>query len=287
MSFVLFTDSSSNITPDLAAQWDVRIVSLYYTLDGGEHPAYDPDFDGRRFYDALRNRAEVRTSMINADQLAKAFEPALAAGEDLIYIGMSSGISGTVQAAAVAAGTLQERYPERRIYVKDTLGASFGEGLFVKKVSEMRAAGKDIDEAAAWVDENVQRMNQVFTVEDLMFLRRGGRLSGMSAVIGTLANVKPILWGNEEGKIVSIDKMIGRKRSLRALADRYANQVIDPEGQTIAIAHSDCEADAQYLIDLIRRQFPKQEVLVRCYEPGTGAHVGPGAVALFFFGKTR
>ena len=98
---------------------------------------------------------------------------------------------------------------------------------------------------------------------------------------------QPILWGNEEGKIVSIDKMIGRKRSLRALADRYANQVIDPEGQTIAIAHSDCEADAQYLIDLIRRQFPKQEVLVRCYEPGTGAHVGPGAVALFFFGKTR
>lgn len=287
MGFVLFTDSSSNITPDLAAQWDVRIVSLYYTLDGGEYPAYDPDFDGRRFYDALRNRVEVRTSMINADQFAQAFEPALAAGEDLIYIGMSSGISGTVQAAAVAAGTLQERYPERRICVKDTLGASFGEGLFVKKVSEMRAAGKDIDEAAAWVDENVQRMNQVFTVEDLMFLRRGGRLSGMSAVIGTLANVKPILWGNEEGKIVSIDKMIGRKRSLRALADRYANQVIDPEGQTIAIAHSDCEADAQYLIDLIRRQFPKQEVLVRCYEPGTGAHVGPGAVALFFFGKTR
>ncbi len=287
MSFVLFTDSSSNITPDLAAQWDVRIVSLYYTLDGGEHPAYDPDFDGRRFYDALRNRAEVRTSMINADQFAQAFEPALAAGEDLIYIGMSSGISGTVQAAAVAAGTLQERYPERRIYVKDTLGASFGEGLFVKKVSEMRAAGKDIDEAAAWVDENVQRMNQVFTVEDLMFLRRGGRLSGMTAVIGTLANVKPILWGSEEGKIVAIDKMIGRKRSLKALADRYANQVIDPEGQTIAIAHSDCEADAQYLVDLIRRQFPKQEVLVRCYEPGTGAHVGPGAVALFFFGKAR
>lgn len=287
MSFVLFTDSSSNITPDLAAQWDVRIVSLYYTLDGGEHPAYDPDFDGRRFYDALRNRAEVRTSMINADQFAQAFEPALAAGEDLIYIGMSSGISGTVQAAAVAAGTLQERYPERRIYVKDTLGASFGEGLFVKKVSEMRAAGKDIDEAAAWVDENVQRMNQVFTVEDLMFLRRGGRLSGMTAVIGTLANVKPILWGSEEGKIVAIDKMIGRKRSLKALADRYANQVIDPEGQTIAIAHSDCEADAQYLVDLIRRQFPKQEVLVRCYEPGTGAHVGPGTVALFFFGKAR
>ena len=149
--------------------------------------------------------------------MRQAFEPALAAGEDLIYIGMSSGISGTVQAAAVAAGTLQERYPERRIYVKDTLGASFGEGLFVKKVSEMRAAGKDIDEAAAWVDENVQRMNQVFTVEDLMFLRRGGRLSGMTAVIGTLANVKPILWGNEEGKIVSIDKMIGRKRSLKAV----------------------------------------------------------------------
>ena len=195
--------------------------------------------------------------MINADQFAQAFEPALAAGDDLIYIGMSSGISGTVQAATVAANALAEKYPQRKIYVKDTLGASFGEGLFVKKASEMRAEGRSVDEAAAWIDENVQRMNQVFTVEDLMFLRRGGRLSGMTAVIGTLANVKPILWGNEEGKIVAIDKMIGRKRSLRALAERFAKQVVDPESQTIAIAHSDCEADAQYLLDLIRKQFPE------------------------------
>lgn len=287
MGYVLFTDSSSNITPDLAAEWDARIVSLYYALDGAERPAYDPEFDGHRFYDALRERAEVRTSMINADQFAQAFEPALAAGDDLIYIGMSSGISGTVQAATVAANALAEKYPQRKIYVKDTLGASFGEGLFVKKASEMRAEGRSVDEAAAWIDENVQRMNQVFTVEDLMFLRRGGRLSGMTAVIGTLANVKPILWGNEEGKIVAIDKMIGRKRSLRALAERFAKQVVDPESQTIAIAHSDCEADAQYLLDLIRKQFPGQKAIVRCYEPGTGSHVGPGAVALFFFGQPR
>ena len=287
MGYVLFTDSSSNITPDLAAEWDARIVSLYYALDGAERPAYDPEFDGHRFYDALRERAEVRTSMINADQFAQAFEPALAAGDDLIYIGMSSGISGTVQAATVAANALAEKYPQRKIYVKDTLGASFGEGLFVKKASEMRAEGRSVDEAAAWIDENVQRMNQVFTVEDLMFLRRGGRLSGMTAVIGTLANVKPILWGNEEGKIVAIDKMLGRKRSLRALAERFAKQVVDPESQTIAIAHSDCEADAQYLLALIRKQFPGQEAIVRCYEPGTGSHVGPGAVALFFFGQPR
>ena len=287
MSYVIYTDSSSNLTPDLVQAWDVRVVSLVYAIDGVDHPAYDPDFDGHRFYDALRNRAEVRTSMINAGKFTRAFEPALAAGEDVIYIGMSSGISGTVQAASIAAGELGQKYPGRRIYVKDTLGASFGEGLFAKRVSEMRAAGADIDEAARWVDENVQRMNQVFTVEDLMFLKRGGRLSGMTALLGTLANVKPILWGNEEGRIVPIDRMIGRKKSLKALADRFARQVVDPEKQTIAIAHSDCEADAQYLVDMIRRQFPQQDVLVRCYEPGTGAHVGPGAVALFFCGKPR
>lgn len=287
MSFVLFSDSSSNITPDLAAEWDVRVLSLHYELSGMEHLAYDERFNGRAFYDALRRREPVRTSMINSTQFAEAFEPVLAAGEDLIYIAMSSGISGTAHAAQMAADELMAKYPGRKALVKDTLAASFGEGLFAKKVSEMRAEGRSIDEAAAWVDEHVQNMNQVFTVDDLMYLRHGGRISGITALVGTLANIKPILWGDTEGHIAMTDRMIGRKKSLKAVAERYARRVIDPESQTIAIAHGDCEEDANHLVDLIRRQFPNQRVLVKCYEPGTGAHVGPGAIALFFFGKAR
>lgn len=287
MSFVLFSDSSSNITPDLAAQWDVRMITLHYELSGVEHPAYDEGFDGHAFYDALRHREPVRTSMINSAEFSAAFEPVLAEGQDLIYIAMSSGISGTAHAAEMAAKELREKYPGRRIYVKDTLAASFGEGLFAWQVSRMRADGKTIDEVAQWVDEHVQRMNQVFTVDDLMYLRHGGRISGITALVGTLANIKPILWGDIEGHIAMTDRMIGRKKSLKAVAERYAKRVVDPENQVIAIAHGDCEDDAQYLIKLIRDKFPKQEVLLRCYEPGTGAHVGPGAIALFFFGKER
>lgn len=287
MGFVLFSDSSSNITPELAAAWNVRILPLHYTINGEEHAAFGENFDGHAFYDALRARTPVRTSMINSEQFSHAFEQALAEGSDVLYIGMSSGISGTVQAAAIAANALSQKYPDRKVYVKDTLAASFGEGLFVKKASEMRVEGSTIDEVSAWIDSNVQRMNQVFTVDDLMYLRMGGRISGVSAVLGTLANVKPLLWGNREGKIVAIDRMIGRKKSLRAMAERFAQRVRDPEGQIIAIAHSDCEDDAQYLVNFIHRQFPEQEILVRCYEPGTGSHVGPGAVALFFFGEER
>ena len=287
MSFVLFSDSSSNITPDLAREWNVEMISLYYTLGGEEHPAYDEHFDGRAFYNALRRRDPVGTSMINASGFTQAFEPVLAGGQDLIYIAMSSGISGTVHAARTAAEELMQKYPGRKALVKDTLGASFGEGLFAKKVSEMRAAGHSIEEASAWVDNHVQRMNQIFTVDDLMYLRHGGRISGGTALIGTLANVKPLLWGSPEGKIVVTDRMIGRKKSLKAMAERYAKRVVNPEGQVIAIAHGDCEEDANYLVRLIREKFPGQEILIRCYEPGTGAHVGPGAVALFFFGKER
>lgn len=286
MSFVLFTDSSSNITPDLAKAWDVRILSLHYALDGEEHPAYDEAFDGHVFYNALRSRTPIRTSMINSAQFLTAFEPVLEGGQDILYIGMSSGISGTVGAAQTAADELMRKYPERRIWVKDTLAASFGEGLFVKKAHEMRQEGRSLKEICDWIDAHVQSMNQVFTVDDLMYLRHGGRISGITALIGTLANIKPILWGDIEGRIAMTDRMIGRKKSLRAVAERYAERTTSQD-ETIAIAHGDCEADAQYLAKLIRDKIPGQDILIRCYEPGTGAHVGPGAVALFFFGKER
>ncbi|MBQ8087271.1 MAG: DegV family protein [Clostridia bacterium] len=287
MSFSVFTDSSSNITPDLANQYDISIVPLTYEIDGELHSAYETDFDGHSFYDRLRHRSSVKTSMVNEEAFLRAFEPVVSAGNDIIYLAMSSGISGTVQAARLAAEELAQRYRDRRVIVRDTLAASFGEGLFALEVSRMRQLGQSLEQATHWVDDHVMRMNQIFTVDDLIHLRRGGRISGISALIGTLANVKPILYGDREGRIALREKLIGRKSSLKVIAKRFSEQVENAEEQMIAIAHGDCEEDANYLVSLIRQRFPKQRVLVRCYEPGTGAHVGPGAVALFFFGKER
>ncbi|MBE5808887.1 MAG: DegV family protein [Clostridiales bacterium] len=287
MDYSIVTDSSSNLTPDLAEQYSIEVVPLTLEIDGEEHAAYGEEFDGHAFYDRMRAHAGVRTSMVNEYGFLQAFEPIVAGGRDMIYIAMSSGISGTVQAAQHAAAALMEKYRGRRILVRDTLAASFGEGMFALEASRMRALGRSLDQVGQWVDDHVQRMNQLFTVDDLNYLRRGGRISRISAVIGTLGNIKPILFGDTQGRISLRERIIGRKASLKAIARRYFDQVQGNEGQPIAIAHGDCEEDANYLIDLIHKRFPKLQVLLRCYEPGTGAHVGPGAVALFFFGQPR
>ena len=287
MGYTIFSDSSSNITPDLAREWNVRLIPLAYEIEGETHMACGEPFDGHAFYDRLRAKVSVKTSMINQQAFEDAFEPVLREGGDLLYIGMSSGISGTVNAAELAAQSLRERYPERRILVRDTLAASFGEGLFVRQAARMRDLGKDIESAARWVTDHVQSMNQLFTVDDLFHLQRGGRISRIAALMGTLVKIKPILYGDTHGRIAMCERKIGRKSSLKAIAERYAASVEHAEDQLIAIAHGDCEEDANLLVSMIRERFPRQQVLMRCYEPGTGSHVGPGAIALFFFGKPR
>lgn len=286
MPFEIMTDSSSNLTPDLAREAEVRVIPLHCLRDGGEIPCYQEDvhFDGSAFYNALRQKAAVKTSMVNIEQFIGAFEPVVQAGKDILYIAMSSGISGTCAAGIQAAKELMKKYPERVIRVVDTLGASFGEGLFVLKASLMRKAKEGLETIGDWVEKNKRRMCQFFTVDDLLFLRRGGRISGLTAVIGSIANIKPLLTANEEGCIVGCGKTIGRKKSLQALADLFEKHADEPMNEMVAIAHSDCEADARYLADLLYRRRGIQDILIRCYEPGTGAHVGPGAVALFFFG---
>ena len=161
--------------------------------------------------------------------------------------------------------------------------ASFGEGIFAMKASLMRRAKSTLQAAGDWAEDNKRRMCQFFTVDDLSFLQKGGRISAFTAKIGTLANIKPLLMGNSEGKIVSCGKVIGRKKSLQALADLYDKHAEENGGDIVAIAHGDCEEDAQYLAGLLKKKRSLKDVLIRCYEPGTGSHVGPGAVALFFF----
>ena len=259
--FTIMTDSSANLTPDLVQEAQIEVIPLTCLTDAGEMPAYDDTkpFDGHSFYDKLRQTGPIKTSMVNCAQFIRAFEPVLKAGQNILYVAMSSGISGTCAAAMQAAGELMRQYPGRVIKVVDTLAASFGEGIFALKASMMRSAKVSLDSAAEWAEMNKRRMCQFFTVDDLMFLHKGGRISSLTARIGSIANIKPLLMGNSEGKIVSCGKVI-----------------------IVAIAHGDCEKDALFLADQLKKKRPLKDVLIRCYEPGTGSHVGPGAVALFF-----
>ena len=287
-NFAIFTDSSSNITPDLAHASDISVIPLTCVTKEAVMPCYDDDaaFDGHSFYDALRKTGPIKTSMINMSQFRQAFEPIVKVGQDILYIAMSSGISGTCAAARETAAELMKEYPGRVIRVVDTLAASFGEGIFALKAAVMRHAKVSLDAAFKWAEENKRRMCQFFTVDDLMFLHKGGRISNLTARIGSLANIKPLLMGDSEGKIVSCGKVIGRKKSLQALADLYDRNAAADGGEIVAIAHGDCEADAEHLAALLKKKRGIKDVLIRCYEPGTGSHVGPGAVALFFFSPT-
>lgn len=283
-TFAILTDSSSNLTPDLAVPAGIQVVPLTCYTPEGEMACYDEhtEFDGHRFYDSLRRTGPIKTSMINVQQFTDAFEPILKSGKDILYIAMSSGISGTCAAAGQAAEALMKKYPGRTVRVVDTLAASFGEGIFALEAARQRGEGKTLQETWRWAEDNKRRMCQFFTVDDLTFLQKGGRISAFTAKIGTLANIKPLLLGDSEGKIVSCGKVIGRKKSLQALADLFDRHAGLDENQIVAIAHSDCEEDVQYLVGLLKKKRGIKDVLIRCYEPGTGSHVGPGAVALFF-----
>lgn len=285
MSFAIVTDTSANLPTALTKKHGVTVIPFFYTVDGAELSCTDTGaFDGSAFYEAMRRGASVTTTQITPQRYADAFRPLLAAGQDLLAVSMSSGISGSCQSAALAAEELREEFPERTVRTVDSLGASLGEGLLVLEALRCRDEGMSLYDTAARLLSLRRRVCQVFTVDDLQYLRRGGRLSNMAAIVGTVLNIKPLLKGDEEGKIVSTAKVRGRKRSVEALAERYDALVKDPEIQTVGIAHADCAGDAAYLMKLLRHGKTPKEILTVCYEPVTGSHVGPGTLALFFLG---
>lgn len=283
MRFIVATDTSGNLPTKTAEAHDLKVIPFAYFIDGTRHTCIDTDaFDGDAFYALLKN-TEVTTTQINPIEYADFFEPYLKEGKDVIYVSMSSGISGSCQSATIGAEMLKERYPDRVIEIVDTRGAALGEGLIAVKAAELRDAGVETREAAKRLRTLSERMFNVFTVNDLMFLRRGGRLSNLSAIAGTVLGIKPMLKGGADGQISAFAVIHSRKRSIKALAALYEKHVVDPEGQTIGIAHAACREDAELLIKLINEsgKAPK-EILLVDYEPVTGSHVGPGALALFF-----
>lgn len=288
MSFQILTDTSSNLPLSRVAEANVQLVPFsYYPKDDESRLMQCTDiehFDGKAYYDEILDGRLYNTSQIAPQTYFDFIAPYAQQGQDVLYIGMSSGISGSYHSAVIAKSMLEEAYPERKFYMLDTKAASLGEGIVVLKAIELRAQGMDIDACYRELTEMSKRMYQVFTVDNLRHLQRTGRLSNASCIIGTVLHIKPILKGNEEGKIVSTEKVRGSGKALRRLAERYRELVRNPQEQIVGIAHANNPEGAALLAGLIREEAAPKEILTVCYEPVTGAHVGPGTVALFFLG---
>lgn len=269
------------------SQENFRVLNMSYTMDGMSYVPDGTDENSREIYRQLRAGKNIVTAQVNSESWREAFEEILAEGDDLLVIAFSSGLSGTCQAAFTAAEEAREKYPDRKLEVIDSLCASAGEGLLVDYALRNRDRGMSLEENAAWVRENVQNIIHWFTVDDLMFLMRGGRVGAVSAYIGSLVKIKPVLHVNEEGKLIPREKVQGRRKSIRALADKVKQNIVHPEGQLVLISHGDCEAEAQSLADMIKAELPVAEVRLSYIGPIVGAHSGPGTLAVFFMGKGR
>ena len=284
MSFTIMTDTSANLPGVFLRRHGIRCISYSFMIDGC---ALDEDyvFEGKHFYDDMRAGKIVTTSQIPPQRYADFFRAELEQGRDVLFVSMSSGISGSYNSASIAAEELRSEYPERKLRLVDALGASLGEGLLVVWAVRCRKAGMTVDEAADSLLERRFGMCQVFTVDDLRYLKRGGRLSNLAAAVGTVLQIKPLLKGDNDGKIVCFEKTRGRKRAIEALADIFGEFALKQPGQTVGIAHADCETDMNYLISLLRQKREDLDIMSVCYEPVTGSHVGPGTLALFFEGS--
>lgn len=285
MSFVISTDSGSNMPIDLIRENNLAVIPLTYRYDNEDHSTVDlSEFDGESYYEMIKTK-KVTTSTVNIQQFIDAWEPYLKEGKDILHISMSSGISSTYQSSNMASEIMYENYPERKIITIDTYAASLGEAMIVLEACKLKSEGLPVDEVADKIEKKKSSMRQIFTVDDLMFLNRGGRLSAASAMIGTILSIKPILIGNEIGQIVVKGKERGRKAALKSLLDEYVKYVANPVKDVIGIAHSACKEDVEWLKNEILKVNPMQKIITEIYEPVTGSHVGPKALALFFFKK--
>lgn len=286
MNFAIFTDTSANLpTPD-TKKLDLSVVPLSYSVDGVEHECLDTErFQAAAYYESMKGNTVIKTSQVNPQKYVDYLEPVLKAGRDILFVGMSSGISGSFASAKIAREQLLEEYPERSIRLVDSLGASLGEGLLVLEAQSCRERGMTLDETADWLDQVKANMYQLFTVDNLMHLRKGGRLSNAAAIVGSLLNIKPLLKGDESGQIVSFEKVRGRKAVINEIAGRYRELVVDAQNQIVGISHCNCLEDAEKLADLIRQINPPKEIMIVEHEPVTGSYLGPGALALYFGGS--
>lgn len=285
-NYVILTDSSCDLSRELIRQLDLKVLSLEVVLDNGT-TMLNEDVDVRDFYQKLRDKTQVTTSAVGIDRFLGFIEPFLEEGKDVLYLGFSSGLSGTFNAGFVASQELSEKYPDRKVYAVDTLCASLGQGLLVYLAAKMREAGKSIDEVRDYVEENKLHLCHWFTVDDLFFLKRGGRVSAATAVMGTMLSIKPVMHVDNKGKLINVEKARGRKASMDALLSKMKATASSPETQTCFICHGDCLQDAEYVAERMKKELGVPEVIIGYTGPVIGAHSGPGTLAIFYLGTER
>ena len=285
-TYKIITDSGCDLPAEMLQELNVSRVSLS-VLFRGETRSDSVDEGIRSLYDALRAGEVATTSAVNPDGWAGIMEPILQNGQDVLALAFSSGLSTTYQSAVIAAGELMEKYPQRKVLVVDTLCASLGQGLLVWYACKKRDEGMELEELRNWVEENKLHLCHWFTVDDLMFLKRGGRVSAATALVGTMLQIKPVLHVDDEGHLINVSKARGRKASIDAMAAKVGELGAGFENETMFISHGDCPEDAQYLAKTLKEKYGVKHIHINYVGAVIGSHSGPGTMALFFMGKHR
>ena len=286
-TYTIITDSGSDIVAEKLAEWGVKLLNLSFHFTDDEKEYKNGEMPIKEFYQQMREGRVAKTAAVNVEEFSSLFEQELKAGNDVLYIGFSSGLSSTSEAGQIAAKQLQEQYPERKVIAIDTLSASAGEGLLVYLAAKKKAEGASLEENAAYIRETYPGIAQWFTVDDLVYLKRGGLVRAAVALAGAVLGIKPVMHVDDEGHLINMSKARGRKAAIKALAQKYAELLADPEEKMYFISHSDCLEDAKLLEDMIYQQNGQKAELITDVGPVIGAHSGPGTLALFFFGKRR
>lgn len=286
--YMITTDNTSDLPKSYFEEHDIEYMSLTCTVEGKTY-GKENELHYKDFYARMRSGSMPTTSQVNPSDAKKVFEEILNQGKDVLHIAFSSGLSGSYNSARIAAEELAEERTDGRVIVIDSLCASLGEGLFVHKLVKMKEAGKGIDELVQWAEENKLHICHVFTVDDLNHLYRGGRVSKMAAIVGTMVNIKPMLHVDNEGHLIPLSKVRGRKKSLNTLVAMMEDRIGSYRGKNdvIFISHGDCGEDARYVADLIKEKYGIKDFLIHPVGTTIGAHSGPGTVALFFMGDFR
>lgn len=284
--FVFYTDSTCDLPKEIYEQNDIKVFHFTYEIEGVE---YD-DMSGLSyadFYAKMRSGLSTKTSQITPEKFEKEFLKTINEGKGVLYLSFSSGLSGSYNSARIAAENILEKNPVAKIRIVDSLCASLGEGLLVYDAIQFRKGGKTLDEVADWLEENKLHLCHMFTVDDLMFLHRGGRVSKTSAIAGSILGIKPGLYVDNEGHLIPLAKIRGRKQSLNWLIDNMEKRIGNWKNDTFAICHGDCIDDANYVADIVKKKFGIPNVIIHHTGSVIGAHSGPGTMALFFLGDYR
>ncbi len=285
--YVIMTDSACDMKPELLAEWGVPFQSLTYRFDGSDKEYTDADIPASEFYAKMRAGSIAKTAAVNSESFSQIFEGALKSGNDVLYLGFSSGLSTTFNSGRIAALDLAERYPDRKITVIDTLSASAGFGLLVYLAVQKKNEGASMDEVAAYIEELKWKLCHWFTVDDLVYLKRGGRISSTAAFVGNVLGIKPVLHMDNEGHLINMFKVRGRKTAVASLAEQYDKLAVDPAGGTVFISHADCMNDVKELAAILKNKHGVDVKIITDVGPVIGAHSGPGTLALFFIGTER